>query len=192
MINPNILTGRLGNRLFQIAYLYAQIRKGNIPNWYLQDPKYFEGYEDEIRRLFGEGIGYLSQVGVHVRRAANPINPTEPKYGENPYYVNLSETDYYEKAMAMFPGDKFLIFSDDPEFCRERFKGDNIQVMPKGDEIEDFNLLASCKDLIIANSSFSWWAAWLNPNPAKVIVAPIQWYADGVQRTQLPKEWVKI
>ena len=192
MIHPDALTGRLGNRLFQIAYLYAQVKDGTIPDWYLQDEKHFSKYSEEIKQLFGEGIGYLDQVGIHVRRGGNPTNPEEPKYSDNPFYADLCSTDYYERAMALFPNENFVIFSDDPEFCRERFRGDNIQVMDRGDEIEDFNLLASCKNIIIANSSWSWWAAYLNPNPAKKIVAPLNWYSDGIERTKLPPEWIRI
>ena len=195
MVNPNVFTGRLGNRLFQIAYLYAQVKKGVIPDWYLQSPEYFEGYEEEIKQLFGTGIGYLDQVGVHVRRATNPINPDEPKYSENPFYVDLCSTDYYERAMAMFPDENFLIFSDDPEFCRERVKDNpKVQVMDKGNEIEDFNLLASCKGIIGANSSWSYWAAYLCPTPNAKIVFPSvkNWYRDGLERTICPKEWTRI
>lgn len=193
MINPDILTGRLGNRMFQIAYLYSQFKAGVIPDLYLQDPVYFENHAESVKQLFGEGIGYLSQVGVHIRRASNPVNPKEPAYHENPFYVNLSDTDYYEQAMALFPGEKFLVFSDDPEWCKEKFKDNpNVQVMEKGNEIEDFNLLASCKDQIIANSSFSWWAAYLNPNHSKKVIAPKAWYADGVERTKCPPEWVRM
>lgn len=193
MITPEIITGRLGNKMFQTAYLIAQMKDGLIPDIFVQDPKYFEKYADEIKQLFGKGIGYLEQVGVHVRRGKNPINPDEPAYSDNPFYVNLSETDYYDRAMYLFPIDNFLVFSDDPDWCREKFKGNpRVQVMDKGDEVEDFNLLSSCKDIIMANSSFSWWASWLNPNPAKVIVAPKQWYADGIQRTVLPNSWIKI
>src|SRR3990167_9157159 len=186
-------SGRLGNEMFRHAYLYAQTRKGIIPDWYLQDPKFFEGYEEEIKQLFGEGIGYLEQVGVHIRRAGNPINPSEPKYSENPFYVNLSETDYYERAMALFPEDNFLVFSDDPEWAKEKFKDNpRVQVMEKGNEVDDFNLLASCKDIIMANSSWSWWASWLNPNEAKRIIAPKQWFADGIQRIKLLESWEQI
>ena len=193
MINLDATFGRLGNRLFQMAFLYAESRRRGL-DFYFQDPKFFEGYEEEIKQLFGEGIGYLTQVGVHVRRAGNPINLSEPKYSENPFYVNLSETDYYERAMAMFPDEKFLIFSDDPGFCKEKFKGDNIQIMEKGNEIEDFNLLASCKSIIGANSSFSWWAAYLNPYPdAKIVFPSVEnWYKDGVERTKLPESWIRI
>lgn len=161
-------------------------------DFYFQDPRYFSGYEDEIKQLFGTGIGLLNQVGVHVRRGKNPTNPDEPKYSDNPFYVNLSKTDYYKRAMSLFPGEKFVIFSDDPEYCKEKFTGDNIQVMDMGDEIEDFNLLASCKHQIIANSTFSWWAAYLNPNPSKIVVAPRNWYSDGEHRTKLPLEWIVI
>ena len=194
MRDPNFFSGRLGNRLFQLAYLYAQVKDGTIQDLYLQDEKYFEKYAEDIKQLFGDGIGYLTQVGVHVRRGANPINPAEPKYSENPFYVNLSDTAYYERAMAEFPGENFLIFSDDPEFCKERFKGDNIQVMEMGDEVEDFNLLASCRGIIGANSSWSWWAAYLCPHSAKKIVFPSakNWYSDGVERTKCPKEWIRI
>src|SRR3990167_1976133 len=190
--NLDITFGRLGNRMFQMAFLYAESRRLGV-DFYFQDPKYFEGYEEEIKQLFGGGIGFLSQVGIHVRRASNPINPREPKYSENPFYVNLGDTDYYDKAMAMFPGDNFLVFSDDPEWCREKFKDNPIvQVMDKGNEIEDFNLLASCKHQIIANSSFSWWAAYLNPNESKEVIAPKKWYSDGIKRIKLPKDWIQI
>lgn len=193
MKNIHEFSGRMGNEMFRHAYLYAQVRKGLLPDWYLQDPKWFTGYEDEVKKLFGEGIGYLSQVGVHIRRAANPTNPDEPKYCENPFYVNLSETDYYEQAMAMFPGEKFLVFSDDPEWCKEKFKNNpNVQVMEKGNEVEDFNMLSSCKDIIIANSSWSWWAAFLCPNESKRIVAPKQWFADGIERIGIPSTWIRI
>ena len=196
MINPDIIFGRLGNRMFQGAFLYAQAKKMGV-DFYFQDPKFFEGYEEDIKVLFGQGIGYLDQVGVHIRRAANPINPNEPKYSENPFYVNLCEsTDYYERAMKLFPDKKFLIFSDDISFCKEYFKGNNndVQIMEGGTELEDFNMLASCAGIIGANSSFSYWAAYLCPTLSAKIVFPSvkNWYKDGVERTVCPKEWIRI
>lgn len=192
MVEPEILTGRIGNKMFQYAYLYAQMRDGIIPDTYVQDPKYFEKYANEIKQIFGQGIGYIEQVGIHVRRGLNPYIPTEPKYNENPFHFNICATNYYERAMAMFPNEKFLVFSDDPEYCKERFKGENIQIMEKGNDVDDFNLLASCKHLIIANSSYSWWAAYLCPNEGKKIIAPKQWFTDKETRTKLPESWIKI
>ena len=181
--------------MFQIAYLYTQVKKGLISDWYLQDYKYFREYEDEIRELFGGGVGYLSQVGIHIRRAANPLNPSEPTYSFNPFYTHLCETDYYERAMAMFPNEKFLVFSDDPEWCIKKFHDNpNVQVMQKGNEIEDFNLLASCKDQILSNSSFSYWAGVVNPNNAKRVIAPLEtkYYSDGIIRTKYPPYFTQI
>lgn len=193
MITPEIISGRLGNKMFQLAYLIAQTKDGIIPDIFVQDEKYFKKYESDIKEIFGKGIGYLSQVGIHIRRGGNPINPTEPKYCENPFYVNLSETDYYERAIALFPNEDFVVFSDDPEWCKEKFKDNpKIQIMDKGNEIEDFNLLASCKSIIMANSSFSWWAAYLNPNLNKKIIAPLHWYSDGIERTKCPNSWIRI
>ena len=193
MRNIHYFSGRMGNEMFRYAYLYAQMRDGIIPDIYVQDLKYFEKYANEIKQLFGEGISYLNRVGVHIRRAANPTNPDEPKYSENPFYRDLTSTDYYERAMAIFPEEKFLVFSDDTEWCREKFKDNpRVQVMDKGDEVNDFNLLASCKSLIIANSSWSWWAAYLCPNDGKQVIAPLKWFADGIQRVGIPETWIKI
>ena len=183
MRNIHDLSGRFGNEMFRDAYIYAQMREGVIPDIYLQDEKYFKKYEDEIKQRFGEGIGFLPRVGVHVRRG---------DYVNNAFYVDLASTDYYERAMAMFPGKQFAIFSDDTEFCKKRFIGYNIKVVEGGTELEDFNMLASCESQIIANSSFSWWAAYLNPHPKKTVIAPLAWHPDGIERTKIPTEWIKI
>lgn len=193
MVNPDVIFGRLGNRMFQMAYIYSQFKEGLISDIFIQDPKYFEKYETEIKQLFSEGIGFLDFVSIHVRRGANPINLNEPKYSENSFYVNLSETDYYERAIELFPVDKFLVFTDDVEYCKEKWGGDpRFQIMDKGNEIEDLNLMASCKSNIIANSSYSWWSAFLNPNPAKKIICPKNWFSDKVERVKFPSQWIRI
>lgn len=193
MINPDIIFGRLGNRMFQMAFIYARMKDGLLPDIFLQDNRLFSNYEKEIKELYGQNITPSNYVSIHMRRAANPINPNEPKYSDNSFYVNLSETDYYEKAIAMFPGDKFLVFSDDPAYCIARWGDDErFVIMPKGDEIEDFNLMAGCKANIIANSSYSWWAGYVNPNPNKQVIYPSKWFTDGVKRVTFPKEWIQI
>lgn len=191
-------TGRMGNQMFEFAYLYSQVREGNIPDWYLQDPKYFEKYSHELREIFGEGIGSIPRVGIHIRIGKNPIDPSEPAYMDNQFYVNLLRTDYYQSALKKFPGEDFLVFSDEPEtanrFMNIVLPAGQFKMVPKGDEIEDFNLLASCKSFIIANSSWSWWAAFLGKDPQKHVIAPsdIHWYSDGQQRTHCPQEWTRL
>ncbi len=183
MIDSSKIFGRMGNRMFQGAYLYAQMKEGIIPDIYVQDYKYFEKYEYDVKKLYSEGIGFLNTVGIHVRRG---------DYVDNPFYIDLSKTDYYEKAIALFPHKNFLVFSDDPEWCKTKFTENNFQVMEDGTELEDFNMLASCSDIIMANSSYSWWAAYLCPNPGKTIIAPKDWFSDGITRVNLPPEWKQI
>lgn len=195
MRNLDSIFGRLGNRLFQCAYVYAQMKRGLIKDIFVQDYRYFDEYREDIQNLFGDGIGHLPYVSIHVRRGKNPVNPNEPAYSENPYYVDLTKTDYYEKAIALFPDKKFLVFSDDPEFCRQYFKGDRFQIIEKGNEITDFNTAASCSSHIIANSSFSFWYAYTCPHPDKKVVAPSPklWYSSGNEtQTVLPEDWIKI
>lgn len=190
------IMGRLANNLFQFAYLYAQFREGIIPDWYVQDEKYFAKYKSEIINALSEGVGKFDYVAIHVRRG---------DYVNNPFYVDLfrSETDYdlggseskpnyYERAMALFPNEQFMVFSDDIAWCKQQSLFKDCLFSERHSEEEDINRMASCtKGVIMANSSFSWWGAYLNPHKCRII-APKAWYADGIQRTGLPDSWERI
>lgn len=176
------LFGRLGNRMFQLAYVYAQVQRGELPNIWLQDPKYFDGQRASIMSLFGDDIQPRDEVSVHVRRGDYLHKDT--------FFVNLAETDYYEQAMARFPGEKFLIFSDDPSWCQTRWP--SIPVSAEKDEISALNAMAGCKSNIIANSTFSWWAAYLNPNPNKTVIYPKVWHTHHVIDVGFPAEWIGL
>ena len=191
MVNPDKIFGRLGNRLFQMSYIYSQFRDGKIPNIYIQTSEYFEKYANDLKKWWGEDIGMIPEIAIHFRRAGNPSNLDEPRYEMNPFYINLSKTDYYEKAILEFPNKRFIVFSDDIPQAKEFFKGDIYKFSEGNDDIMDFNLMASCSGHIIANSSYSYWAALLSPNYGKV-VAPKQWFSDGVQRVICPQNWTMI
>lgn len=181
MISIPRVFGRLGNSLFQYAFLYANSRDKNI-DFYYQDPQFFSKYQDEIRQLFGMGIPeQIDMVAIHLRRG---------DYVGNAFYVDLSSTDYYEKAMKLFPQEKFLVFSDDIEYAKVYFSGNEFEFSEGKSEVEDMDLMASCKGIITANSSFSWWAAFLGDN--KKVVAPKAWYTDGVERTKCPDSWIRL
>jgi hypothetical protein len=191
------IIGGLGNLMFKEAYIYSQMRDGVIPDLYLQDEKYFEKYADEIKARFSEGIGFSKYVGIHVRRG---------DYVGSDFHTDLTETDYYERAIELFPDKKFLVFSDDTEWCINHFdykkhpdsvtpiRDERFLTVTEQNEIEDFNMLASCESIIMANSSFSWWAAYLCPNPTKRIIAPKEdtWFRDGIIRTKLPSTYEQI
>lgn len=184
------LSGRLGNQMFQFAYLKAEELDGNIPDVYVQDEVFFEKHKETIKAMYGQDIVPIDQVAIHVRRT---------DYVDNPFYFDLFKDGYYERAMAEFPGEEFVVFSDDIEWCKQQpiFKG--CEFSEGNSEIEDMNYMAGCKGIIIANSSFSWWAAYLGDDNKKV-VAPLEWYtlkADGDNNvktpyTGLPEKWKRI
>lgn len=178
------ITGRLGNQMFQFAYIYSQMLDGNIPDIYVQDPAHFDRHREAIRKLYGTPIEILDYVALHCRRG---------DYVNNNFYVDLSKTDYYEKAMMEFPANtEFLVFSDEINWCMEHLKGDRLSFYENPDEIESFNAMSSCNAIIMANSSFSWWAAYLS-NCGKVVAPSIaNWYTDGVERTKCLPEWKRI
>ncbi len=184
MIHPDKIFGRLGNRMFQMAFLYAKTAELGV-DWYVQDEYYFKDHANAVRALFSGNIPpRTDKVAIHVRRG---------DYVGNPFYVDLTQTDYYERAIAMFPKDDFVVFSDDPDWCSEKWGNDKRFTISYGTELDDMNWMASCKAHIIANSSFSWWGAWLCPRyPENKVIAPKAWYADGVERTLLPNHWKRI
>jgi len=182
MIPINKLTGRLGNQLFQYAYMHAQVREGKIPDIYVQSEEYFKKYVHEIKILFGSNIGKINMVAIHVRRG---------DYVNNSFYVDLMQTGYYSQAMELFAGSSFLVFSDNIEWCKKQPIFANCEFSEGLNDVEDLNLMASCVGHIIANSSFSWWGAYIAPNTKKV-VAPREWYSDGINRTTCPSKWIRI
>lgn len=188
--------GGLGNLMFKQAYLMGQVLDGNIPDVYLQGEKYWIKHKDKIKDTFGTDIGHTDMVALHIRRG-------DYLQAHN-FHKNLWETDYYQKAVAMFPNDKFLVFckdNQDPDqdkkdrqWCRENLPlliGNRFEMAPYEDtEIEDLNLMASCKSIIGANSSFSWWGAYLGDH--EKVIMPKEWFVDGIQRTELLSDWTLL
>jgi hypothetical protein len=189
--------GGLGNIMFKNAYLWAQMREGHIPDIYVQSEKYWAKYKDEIRTLYGRGIGRDERVALHIRRG-DYLKVSQ-------FHINLWDTPYYREAVQQFPkGTKFLVFckdnqseaqdQDDREWCERNLLllGIDFELHTHGSETDDLNAMASCKGLIGANSSFSWWAAYLNPHQDKKVVFPTKWFVDGNQRTELLDEWIQL
>lgn len=191
--------GGLGNLLFKQAYLYGQFFDQKIPDVYVQSSAYWKDYKITIQRLLGTNIGFTNKIALHIRRG-DYLKATN-------FHTDLWETDYYKNAVKHFPNQEFLVFCRDrqgededrfdQEWCIEHLKELNIkwEFAPFfTTETEDLNLMASCKGLIGANSSFSWWAAFLNPFKDKVIVCPKAetWFTDGQIRCVPEEEWLQI
>lgn len=160
------------------AYLYG---------WW-QSEKYFQKIADRVRQAFrfsAEGLNdrnqnYLNRiqnsesVGVHLRRG-DYLEADE-------LYGGICTEKYYalaiQKMRQQLPGCEFFLFTNDPLWAREHMTGEGITIVEENDEDHgylDMYLMSQCKHNIIANSSFSWWAAWLNENPEKRIIAPARW-----------------
>lgn len=165
-----------------------------------QSEKYFENAKQEVIEIF-ELPDYQDvrpYCSVHVRRTDYVT------YNTNFPPVTL---DYIHKAMneqASRGNERFLVFSDDIEWCKKNIVGDyEIKFSEGKGEFEDMAFMASCGNHIIANSSFSWWAAYLGKNPDRVIVSPSQegnnWFGPdwdnknpNKPKTLIPDSWIQI
>lgn len=183
--------GGLGNLLFKQAFIIGKVLDGEIPDVYVQSTKYWEKHKDAIREHLRTGIPpRTDRVALHIRRG--------DYLKADHFHINLWGTDYYQNAVRMFPNEKFLVFCrdrqseyqdfEDSQWCHENLPslGIDWEMAPfNQSETDDLNLMASCKSLIGANSTFSWWAAFLGDHERKVF--PKQWYVDGVERTEMPE-----
>lgn len=175
-------------------------------NW--QSERYFAQVADTIRTDFAyrampmgrnaelvELISNTTAVSLHVRRGDIAANPASLAVH------GLCSLDYYRKAIeyvtAKLVNPEFVIFSDDMAWVRE-----NLHVAypchyvdhNKGPEsYNDMRLMSRCHHHIIANSSFSWWGAWLNPSQKKIVVAPQRWFAANYDSSEIvPSSWTQI
>lgn len=173
------------------------MRDGIIPDIYVQSEKYFLKYKDEIRALYGNGIGRNDKVALHIRRG-DYLKGTQ-------FHSNLWESDYYQEAVKLFPNEKFLVFCKDnqnpaldeadQQWCADNIPslGIDFELYHHGEETNDLNAMASCKGIVGANSSFSFWAAYLGEKDKKVVMPKEdRWFNDKVIRTELPDSWTKI
>lgn len=185
----------------------------NAPNTYVegffQTEKYFTDMEKEIREDFQfktmpndenqrliEKISATNSISLHIRRG---------DYVQKKRYQNVYATcslDYYkrgvEKITENFPNPVLFIFSDDIEWVKQNlqlpFECVYVSHNTGKNSYEDMRLMSLCKHNVIANSSFSWWGAWLNNNQEKVVIAPQKWFNDDgiVQADVIPISWLRL
>ncbi|MFI5240699.1 MAG: alpha-1,2-fucosyltransferase [Candidatus Saccharimonadia bacterium] len=176
---------------------------------YWQSEKYFSDYHDTITSDFrvksplsgqnlemASAIGGVTSVSLHVRRGDYVTNANANQFH------GTSPLDYYYAAIAALTkkvsSPSFFVFSDDPDWCKDNLKLDYpttyVEHNAPDKGYEDMRLMSSCQHHIIANSSFSWWGAWLNPKSDKLVYAPKQWFKDpAVDTTDLiPSGWIKV
>ena len=176
---------------------------------YWQSEKYFADIASVIQQEFmvttpqegrnqevANNIRACNAVSIHIRRGDFISNPEIHKVH------GTCELDYYARSVDYIvqtvDGPHFFVFSDDPKWVSHnvRLSHPNTIVEHNGvdNSYEDLRLMSQCKHHIIANSSFSWWGAWLNPNREKIVIAPPRWFQTEERNTKdlLPESWVKL
>jgi len=206
---PPHLRNVVEERQFHFDENMLKVRNNAYLSGYWQSEKYFrdirptllqdlsprQPLEGKNLELAGE-ISRTESVSIHVRRADYV---SDPKISE---VHGVCSESYYDAAIS-FINDKvsnpvYFIFSDDIEWCRQHLKINREKHFidhNTGDKsYSDLLLMRLCRHNIIANSSFSWWGAWLNDNPGKIAVAPAKWFnAPGKDaKDVIPDEWVKL
>jgi hypothetical protein len=180
---------------------------GTYLKGYFQSDRYFADAVSEIRdelRTIGlpntartalqAAIADTCAVSLHVRRGDYL---TDPKVNR---VHGVLDIDYYLRATELIAArvgvePTFFAFSDDPDWVEAnlRLRFPLVVVRQRGAAHEDLRLMAACRHHIVANSSFSWWGAWLNPSPDKIVVAPKAWFRDPAidTSTLVPEGWLR-
>jgi hypothetical protein len=175
---------------------------------YWQSDKYFSEIAPSIRDTFrfrpplsalnsdiAEEIRSCSSVAIHVRRG------DYVSHKKTSQIMSLCSMDYYNRAIrhieASVEKPIFYIFSDDPDWAATNFAFLDRKTVISHNESDssyvDMQLMSCCKHQIIANSTFSWWGAWLNEYPKKQVLAPARWFAAQSEPEDIyPKSWLVL
>ncbi|HXQ13234.1 MAG TPA: alpha-1,2-fucosyltransferase, partial [Caulobacteraceae bacterium] len=164
---------------------------------YWQHERFFFGQEQAIAAAFqltpapdlagkAAALRARAAIGVHLRRS---------DYGHH----GLATADYYHDAIAAIRGEAgpapVLCFTDEPNVARSLFRAvpDLVVVRPNTEDPRDeFYLLSQCRHFVIANSSFSWWAAWLGAQPDSIVYAPLPWCVFSPALDPAPPRWRRV
>lgn len=196
-------------RQFHFDSSFCSIGDNTLLRGYFQSEKYFSPVSGILRQEFSvksplsgktkeveSRISNTSSVSVHVRRG-DYINDSKINRVHG-----VCDISYYNNSVKMISdvveNPFFFIFSDDPEWVKENirlsFPSEFVNHNDSSNNFQDLYLMSRCKHNIIANSSFSWWGAWLNSHPDKIVIAPSKWFNDSKRNSKdiVPESWVRI
>lgn len=168
---------------------------------YFQSEKYFMEIKHKIIKAFSfpsiddnnknilMKIRNSNSVSIHIRRG---------DYLKQRSVFKTCDVSYYQKAISYIKSNSispyFFVFSNDIEWCKKNIEEKNICYVDNNNGINSFRdmqLMSECKHNIIANSTFSWWGAWLNKNKDKIVCAPSSWFV-GMHDNPVPEDWIRI
>lgn len=192
------------NKFWQAEKINEGIKESNLKfgnvylNGWFQNEEFFRNIRTQLLKelrpkkkiKINKQLRQLLQddalIAVHIRRGDyTKINNTLPDI----YYCGA-----FEIMKKKYTQPKYLFFSDDMNWVKEKYNNvsNSYFVTDYGsfDDYEELMIMSSCKSNIIANSTFSWWGAWLNQNPDKTVIAPKKWFYT--QENIVPKDWIRV
>jgi hypothetical protein len=194
---------------FQFDPTLALLRPPVFLDGYWQSEKYFSDCAATLRReltasapfdaanaAVAARIDAVTAVSLHVRRGDYVDDPKTNRYH------GTCSLDYYRRAIelitARVDSPHVFVFSDDSPWTRANLRVEGpttfVDANPADRGFRDMQLMSRCRHHVVANSSFSWWGAWLDPSPDKIVVAPKRWFnADDIDtRDLVPATWVRL
>jgi len=159
---------------------------------YFQSPRYFESITPVLRAELNALIGGAVQLPENLRTRLASSNSVAVHVRRKDYLnlpiFQVCDQAYYQQSMRQLrerlPAARFFIFSDDPAWCRAEFRDADQEVVDSGiaaaNPLHELYLMSLASHHIIANSSYSWWAAWLGEKPDQRVMMPQRWYAHGI------------
>lgn len=199
---------RFNEKDFQYDPTFFDLPDSLYIEGYWQSEKYFLPIESIIRKEFVvksepdetnksllEQINSGNSVSLHIRRGDYVtdlnINSIHGVIGLDYYQHSIEYISQHVKE------PRFFVFSDDMDWVKQNLRIDNFPVHYMNhngnQDYEDLRLMYSCRHNIVANSSFSWWGAWLNNNKDKIVIAPVNWFKSQYRNNDLvPESWIKL
>lgn len=202
------------NRRYVVQNLFNNQKR--IPNYkdncyydgYWQSENYFKSIEDIIRKdlefkfqinqnnqTIFDDINSNESVSIHIRRGDYITIKANSKL------FPVCSIEYYRRGINFFvnkfKNPIYFVFSDDIDWAKDNFKGNQFRFVDSNLDCPEIDLflMSRCRNNIIANSSFSWWGAWLNRNKEKIIIAPKNWYNGKLNDSTIdliPETWIRM
>jgi hypothetical protein len=192
---------------FNIKAKLTETKSKNYLEDYWQNEKYFKNIRNILLKDFtlkkessdfkklAKNIFQTNSVSIHIRRG------DYAKSWKTKKYHGLISLNYYQKAYKIIikkvDNPAFFVFSDDTNWVKKNLKINHpiiyVSCFNKLTNAEELILMSICKHNIIANSSFSWWGAWLNKNSSKIVIAPKRWFAEKNDYEDIvPQDWIRV
>lgn len=185
---------------YPFCYIDTLPQDNCLVNGFFQSEKFFINEKEHILEDFKPtkeieielskyDFSNFKTTSIHVRRG---------DYLKFPDLHTVQKIEYFKEAIRLTKNktDKYVIFSDDIDWCKTVFVGNEFYFVENEKDYVEIYLMSLCDNNIISNSSFSWWGAWMNSNKNKIVIAPEKWFGPKdpslIDKDIIPKEWIKI